>query len=225
MSVGEAESVTSRAAESRNPRAAGSSHPRAAGSTHPRAAVAVFASGSGTNFQALIDAAAGPDYPASIVCLVTDVPGCGAVARAEQAEIPVFVARPRDFADKAAFEVKVLEVLRTYQVEWIALAGYMRLIGPTLLSAYDGRILNIHPSLLPAFPGRHAIADALAAGASETGVTVHRVDAGIDTGPVIAQERVPIDPGMTEDALLARVHEVEHVLYPAVLRRAVRGEM
>ncbi|WDL99499.1 phosphoribosylglycinamide formyltransferase [Alicyclobacillus sp. ALC3] len=186
--------------------------------------MAVFASGSGTNFQALIDAAAEPDYPASIVCLVTDVPGCGAVARAAQAGIPAFVARPRDFADKAAFEAKVLEVLSTYQVEWIALAGYMRLIGPTLLSAYDGHILNIHPSLLPAFPGRHAIADAIAAGVPETGVTVHRVDAGIDTGPVIAQERVPVDPGMSAADLLARVHEVEHQLYPAVLRRVVRGE-
>lgn len=198
--------------------------PCEAASKVSRAAVAVFASGSGTNFQALLDAASQPDYPARIACLVTDVPECGAVYRAGQAGVPVFAARPRDFADKAAFERAVLEVLQRHQIEWIALAGYMRLIGPTLLSAYDGRMLNIHPSLLPAFPGRHAIADALAAGAGETGVTVHRVDAGIDTGPIIAQERVPIDPDMSEADLLNRVHQVEHTLYPAVLRRVVRGE-
>lgn len=186
-----------------------------------RVRVAVFASGSGTNFAALLQAARAPNYPAQIACLVTDKPGCGAVERARRAGVDVVAARPAEFVDKAAFEAAVLVELRDRQVEWIALAGYMRLIGPTLLTAYAGRMVNIHPSLLPAFPGRHAVADALAAGVPETGVTVHFVDAGIDTGPVIEQRSVPVDPGMTEAQLLARLHAVEHELYPAVLQRLV----
>jgi phosphoribosylglycinamide formyltransferase-1 len=131
----------------------------------------------------------------------------------------VFAKRTKEYPDKAAYEADVLRALRAAGTEWVILAGYMRIVGPTLLDAYPDRILNIHPSLLPQFPGRTAVADALAAGVTETGVTVHLVDAGIDTGPVLEQVRVPIDPGMTLEALLERVHAAEHQLYPRVIRR------
>ncbi|GGJ09844.1 phosphoribosylglycinamide formyltransferase [Alicyclobacillus cellulosilyticus] len=189
-------------------------------STDARVPIAVFVSGNGSNLQALLDVErADPSWPACIRLVVSDVPGCRALARAQAAGVEVFAARPADFPDKASFERAVLAKLRARQVEWLILAGYMRIIGPVLLSAYPNRILNIHPSLLPAFPGRHAVRDALAAGVAETGVTVHFVDEGIDTGPVIAQRRVPVRPGMTEEELLAAIHAVEHQLYPEVIRR------
>ncbi|MCL6517418.1 MAG: phosphoribosylglycinamide formyltransferase [Alicyclobacillus sp.] len=163
-----------------------------------------------------------PLWPARIVLVVSDKPGCRACDVARAAGIPVFAERVAAYPDKAAFEAAVLDELRARGVMGVALAGYMRIVGPTLLSAYPGRIVNLHPSLLPAFPGRHAVRDALAAGVRETGVTVHLVDEGIDTGPVIAQWRVPVDAGMTEESLLERIHAVEHVLYPAVVGELAR---
>lgn len=191
-----------------------------------RVPIAVFASGTGTNLQRLMDVEQeDPAWPAQIRLVVSDKPDCLAVARAQRAGIRVFARQPRDYPDKAAFERDVLEVLRECGIAWIILAGYMRIIGPTLLEAYPNRILNIHPSLLPAFPGRHAVRDALAAGVRETGVTVHLVDEGIDTGPILAQTRVPVDPGMTEEALLERIHRVEHELYPQVIRALLTGRL
>lgn len=184
-----------------------------------RTPIAIFASGAGTNFQAMLDASTDPAWPGEIVCLVTDRPHCQAVRRAQAHGIRVVAARPQDFATKQHYEITILSALQAYHVEFIALCGYMRLIGPTLLSAYAGRIVNIHPSLLPAFPGRHAIADALAAGVAETGVTVHFVDEGMDTGPIIAQQAVSIQPGSTEADVLEQIHAVEHALYPAVLKQ------
>jgi phosphoribosylglycinamide formyltransferase-1 len=190
---------------------------------------AVFASGNGSNLQALLDVERQQaDWPARIVAVVSDRPGCLAIERAERAGVPVFVMSPREYADKPAFERDVLRFLQAHRVEWIALAGYMRLVGEVLLGAYPDRILNIHPSLLPRFPGRHAVRDALRAGVSETGVTVHLVDAGIDTGPILLQETVAVPPGITEEQLLERIHAVEHRLYPRairlVLERAGHGE-
>ncbi len=186
--------------------------------------LAVFASGEGTNLQALLDyQQTHPDWPGEIVLVVSDKPGCRALERAEQAGVAVFVADPRSFPDKAAFEQEILTVLRHHQVSWLILAGYMRIIGPVLLAAYPNRIMNIHPSLLPAYPGRHAVADALAAGASVTGVTVHLVDEGIDTGPILAQEAVPIAPGISDFELLSHIHKVEHRLYPRVIEQAIRA--
>ncbi|CAM3907847.1 phosphoribosylglycinamide formyltransferase [Alicyclobacillus pomorum] len=184
--------------------------------------ISVFVSGTGTNLQALMDyQQLHPDWPAEIVLVVSDKPRCQAVDRARRAGIPVFANEVKAYPDKAAYEADILRALQEYDVALIVLAGYMRLVGPTLLNAYRNRILNIHPSLLPAFPGRTAVRDALAANVSETGVTVHYVDEGIDTGPIVAQRVVPVEPGMTEADLLERVHAVEHELYPATIAQVI----
>ncbi|MEW5323178.1 phosphoribosylglycinamide formyltransferase [Geobacillus thermoleovorans] len=180
--------------------------------------LAVFASGSGTNFQAIVDAAKRGDLPAEIALLVCDRPEAKVIERAARENVPTFVFSPKDYPSKAAFEGEILRELKERRIDWIALAGYMRLIGPTLLSAYEGKIVNIHPSLLPAFPGKDAIGQAYRAGVCETGVTVHYVDEGMDTGPVIAQRAVPVVPGEPIEALEERIHQVEHELYPVVLR-------
>ncbi len=186
-------------------------------------ALAVFASGSGTNLQRFIEETReGGCIPARLALVVSDRPQCYALERARAAGIPVFAFDPKAYPDKAAYEREILAALRERDVTWIALAGYMRIIGPTLLKPYGGRIVNVHPSLLPRFAGKDAIGQALRAGASETGVTVHLVDEGIDTGPILAQERVAILPGDTTETLAARIHAVEHRLYPAVVARLVR---
>lgn len=176
---------------------------------------AVFASGSGSNFEAI----AAADLPMDIRLLVCDRPGAGVITRAQRLNIPYYEASPKQFFCKAAYEEALVQKLQELQVEWIFLAGYMRLIGPTLLGAYPGRIVNIHPSLLPDFPGKDGIGDAFRAGVKQTGVTIHYVDSGMDTGPVIAQQAVDILPEDTIDSLAERIHQVEHQLYPAVIRQ------
>ena len=182
------------------------------------ARVAVFVSGEGSNLQAILDYASQcPSWHVEVGLVVSDKPWSRAVRRAIDAKTPVFSADPKAFPSRSAYERAILRELRAHRVDGIALAGYMRIVGPDILEAYPNRILNLHPSLLPAFPGRSAIADALSAGVTETGVTVHYVDAGVDTGPIIAQWRVPVTEGMELGALTQRVHEVEHHLYPAVI--------
>lgn len=191
--------------------------------TMQKARIAVFVSGQGTNLRALLaHERSHPDWPVEIVLVVSDKPDCPALAAARFAGVNAVGIRPADFPDKRTFESNVLSVLYAHDVTGIALAGYMRIVGATLLSAFPDRIVNIHPSLLPQFPGKNAVAMALAAGASETGVTIHLVDAGIDTGRIIYQERVSIEPEMTEEALLASVHAVEHRVYPKVLGELAR---
>jgi len=181
---------------------------------------AVFASGSGSNFEAIATA---ENLPCDIVLLVCDQPGAGVVARAERLGIPAYVITRDVFASKAAYELDLVNKLREVNVEWIFLAGYMRLIGPDLLAVYDQKIINIHPSRLPAFPGKDGIGDAYRAGVKTTGVTVHYVDSGVDTGPIIAQEPVEILPDDTIETLAARIHQVEHQLYPDAIRRIIPG--
>jgi phosphoribosylglycinamide formyltransferase-1 len=185
-------------------------------------AFAVFASGSGTNLQRFIDEVHSGRFPAALALVVSDRPASQAVARARQAGIPVFAFDPKAYSTKADFEREILRELCARDVSWIVLAGYMRLIGPTLLVPYRERILNVHPALLPCFPGKDAIGQALRAGVEITGVTVHLVDEGIDTGPVLAQQAVPIAPGDTEEALALRLHAVEHQLYPATVAALIR---
>lgn len=174
--------------------------------------LAVFASGNGSNFQALIDAVQQGQLQAQLSLLVTDRPGARAVERAHKAGIPVLALSPRDFATKAEYEEQILKRLQEDGIERIVLAGYMRLVGPTLLNVYEGRMINIHPSLLPAFPGKEAIRQAWEAGVKVTGVTIHLVDEGMDTGPIIAQEPVRILPEDTLESLEERIHQVEHRL-------------
>lgn len=184
---------------------------------------AIFASGSGSNAEAIWRALESGEVQGENVLLVTDKPGAFVLERAERYGIHTFSFEPKQYASKREYEEELLVVLRAAGVEWIVLAGYMRLIGDVLLEAYEGRILNIHPSLLPAFPGKDAIGQALAAGVPESGVTIHYVDAGMDTGPIIAQERVDIS-GCTREEIEKRIQRVEHTLYPKVIEAVMNQQ-
>ncbi len=186
-------------------------------------AFAVFASGHGSNLERFIEETHAPGETGRLALVVSDRPACRAVALARQYGIAVFAFDPYVYADKAAFEREILHEMRAQDVEWIILAGYMRLIGPTLLAPFKRRILNVHPSLLPEFPGKDAIGQALRAGANMTGVTIHYVDEGMDTGTPIAQTRIAIAPDDTADTLATRIHEIEHRLYPAVALGLIRS--
>ena len=140
------------------------------------------------------------------------------MARAEKLGIQSHTFALKEFEDKAAYETELLNLLAQYDIDLIVLAGYMKIVSPTLLQAYEGRIINIHPAYLPEFPGAHGIEDAWRAGVTESGVTIHYVDAGVDTGQIIAQRRVPVLPDDTLETFEARVHEMEYVLYPEVLK-------
>ncbi|OEH93398.1 phosphoribosylglycinamide formyltransferase [Bacillus solimangrovi] len=185
--------------------------------------IAVFASGSGTNFQAIIDQQANFDAY-EIVLLVCDKPEAKAIERAQKNNIPVFSFVPKDFESKQAFEKSILQELQRYGVDFIVLAGYMRLIGTTLLSSFEGRIINIHPSLLPAFPGKDAIGQAFEKKVRVSGVTIHYVDEGMDTGPIIAQAPVQIEEHDTYETLQQKIQRVEHELYPSTLVKLLCDE-
>jgi phosphoribosylglycinamide formyltransferase-1 len=185
--------------------------------------IAIFASGSGSNFQAINDEIKAGTLDASVELLVCDRKQAFVIERALQEKIPVFSFNPKDYASKEEFESEIAEELIKRDVELLVLAGYMRLIGPTLLRAFSGRIVNIHPSLLPSFPGKDAIGQAIKAGVKVTGVTVHFVDEGMDTGPVIAQEAVSILPGEDAEDVAVKIHALEHRLYPEVLRRITKN--
>lgn len=180
--------------------------------------IAVFASGSGSNFAAIVEAVKeGRLKNIEVALLVCDRPGALAIKRAEQESIPVFSFQPKEYTEKTAYEQSILEKLQEMQVELVVLAGYMRLIGPTLLTAYSGRMINLHPSLLPAFTGKDAIGQALDYGVKLTGITVHFVDAGMDTGPIIAQRTVNIEKGETKETLSQKIQKQEHQLLPEVI--------
>ena len=179
--------------------------------------LAVFASGTGTNFSAIVDHVRAGSLHADVVLLVCDRPGAPVVERARGAGVPVLELAPRRFASKADYEQTVLDRLRLYRVDVVVLAGYMRIVTPLLMAAYPNRILNIHPAYLPEFPGKQGILDAFHAGVAQTGVTVHLIDEGVDSGPILRQVRVPRYPEDTLDTLEARIHGVEHELYPAVI--------
>ena len=183
---------------------------------------AVFASGSGSNFQAIHDAIESNKLVGSIELVVTDKPNAFVIERAKKAGIETLVVIPKEFSSKDAYEQAILEKLTAFDIEWVVLAGYMRLIGNVLLSAYPNKIINIHPSLLPSFPGKDAIGQAIAHGVKVTGVTVHFVDAGMDTGPILAQQAVAVVDGDREKTE-ARIHEVEHELYTKTLQQLWRG--
>lgn len=181
--------------------------------------VAIFASGSGSNFEAIVQAVqSGKLNGVEVSLLVCDKPGAKVLERAERLGIEAFVFGPKAYADKAAFEAEIVAQLQQRDVSLVVLAGYMRLVGETLLAAYEGRIINLHPSLLPAFTGKDAIGQALAYGVKITGVTVHVVDAGLDTGPIIAQIPVAVQDNDTAETLAARIHEVEHSLLVDVIQ-------
>jgi phosphoribosylglycinamide formyltransferase-1 len=182
--------------------------------------LAVLVSGSGTNLQALLD---DPEIRPHVALVLSDRPGVKALERARTADVPIAVIEPGRFADRGAFDRAVLAELERRGIEVLVSAGYMRLLGAAVLDRYGGRWLNVHPSLLPAFPGMHSVREALEHGVKVTGVTVFFVDAGIDTGPIVLQEAITILPGDDWDSLEARVHEVEHRLLPEAVRALVSG--
>lgn len=186
--------------------------------------LAVFASGTGSNYDAIFHAIERNEVAAELTIVVSDKPTAKVIDKARNNGTPTFTFEPKVYPSKAAFETEVMEHLHAANIDWIILAGYMRLIGPTLLHAYEGRILNIHPSLLPAFPGLDAIGQAFQAGVKVTGVTIHYVDEGMDTGEIIAQEAVNVQPGINKENLQKQIQTVEHRLYPAVIERVIHNE-
>jgi phosphoribosylglycinamide formyltransferase 1 len=184
--------------------------------------IAVLVSGSGTNLQALLDH---PVCGPRIVLVLSDRPDVKALERGASDGIESAVLEPKDFEDRKTFDRAVVDLLRDRGIDIVVSAGYMRLLGPAVLEAYGGRWLNVHPSLLPAFPGTSGVADALAYGVRVTGVTVFFVDEGMDTGPVVMQEAIEVREDDDWDSLEARVHEVEHRLLPAATAALVEGRI
>lgn len=185
------------------------------------ARLAVLASGRGSNLQALLTAFPPGHELASVVLVVSNKAGAQALERARAAGV---AARHVAWPDRASFEAALGELLREAEVDLVCLAGFMRLLSPAFTAAWTGRLLNVHPSLLPAFPGLDAHGQALRAGVAETGCTVHMVDEGVDTGPVVLQRRVKVVEGDDAASLAARVLAAEHVAYPEAVRLVLRGE-
>lgn len=187
--------------------------------------VGVMLSGHGSNFEALLRKQHEDFFKrARIACVVSDNPDARGLATARGHGIPAHAIDPHAHAGKAAYETAVVDALSRHGVSLVVLAGYMRIVGRVLLERFPGRILNIHPSLLPSFPGLHAQQQALEHGVRFSGCTVHFVDAGMDTGPIIGQRAVPVLPGDTEDTLSARILEQEHELYAECLRRVTEEQ-
>lgn|SRR5690625_2552255 len=186
--------------------------------THIRAAV--FASGTGSNFDAIMKQH--QTLGCEVVLLVCDKPGALVLDKAMTKGIQTFVFEPQTYETKEAYEQEIVKILQQFNVSWIFLAGYMRIVGPTLLDIYEGKIINIHPSLLPSFPGKDAIGQAFKAGVEKTGVTIHYIDEGIDTGPIIAQQELAVLPDDTRETLQARIQKIEHQLYPKVIQQLMK---
>jgi phosphoribosylglycinamide formyltransferase-1 len=184
--------------------------------------VAVLVSGSGTNLQALLD---DPKIRPNVVLVLSDRPGVKALERATEARVATSVVAPEDFAEREDFDGAMLDTLQAQGVDLLVSAGYMRLLGKRVLGAFEGRWLNVHPALLPSFPGMHGVRDALAHGVRVTGVTVHLVDEGVDTGPIVLQEAIEIRDDDDWDSLEARVHALEHRLLPAAVRALLEGRL
>ncbi|WP_343313992.1 phosphoribosylglycinamide formyltransferase [Brucella sp. BE17] len=189
-----------------------------------RKRVVIFISGGGSNMETLISAATAPDYPAEIVAVFSDKADAGGLLKAKALNIPTAVFVRKDFASKDAHEDAILEALADLKPDILCLAGYMRLLSGRFIAPYAGRILNIHPSLLPLFAGLHTHQRALDAGMKLAGCTVHLVTEGMDEGPILAQAAVPVRTGDTAETLAARVLKAEHKLYPLALRRFADNE-
>jgi phosphoribosylglycinamide formyltransferase-1 len=191
-----------------------------------RLRVGVLASGRGSNLQALLDASARPDYPAEVVLVVSDRERAAALDRARAAGVEALFVNPKDFGDRQAFDLALVREFTARRVGLVCNAGYMRILSTAYVRAFAGRAMNIHPSLLPAFPGLHAQRQALEHGAKVAGATVHFVDEGpVDTGPIILQASVPVQPEDTEDSLSARILAEEHRLYPEAVRLFAEGRL
>ncbi|MBM7572790.1 phosphoribosylglycinamide formyltransferase [Aquibacillus albus] len=187
--------------------------------------IAVFASGTGSNFETIVKAMEAGRLDCNVSLLVCDKADAKVLDKAKAFNIPTFVFNPKDYDSKADFEQEIITQLEAKQIEWIVLAGYMRLIGTTLLSQFESKIINIHPSLLPSFPGKDAIGQALEAGVKITGVTIHYVDEGMDTGKIIEQEALRVREKEDRDSLQQRIQELEHRLFPETIQRLVSNNL
>lgn len=183
--------------------------------------VAVLISGNGSNLQALVDAARQSDYPASISLVVSNKPDAFGLIRAKNAGIPAYVVNHKDYNSREEFDFAINNILTQNQIEFVCLAGFMRILSANFVNIWKGRMLNIHPSLLPDFKGAHAVRDAIDSGVKESGCSVHLVTEEMDAGEIVAQARVPVFSGDTEKELHERIHEQEHKLYPYALELLV----
>jgi phosphoribosylglycinamide formyltransferase-1 len=188
-------------------------------------ALGVLVSGSGSNLQSILDACSDGKLDATVRVVLSNKPGVFALERAARAGIDAVVLSHRDFSSREAFDGAVVEALRARGVDTVVLAGFMRIVTPVLLDAFRGRVINVHPALLPAFPGVDAQRQALEYGAKIAGCTVHFVDAGMDTGPVIAQSAVAVREDDTVESLRARILSEEHILLPAALQWLAEGRL
>jgi phosphoribosylglycinamide formyltransferase-1 len=187
--------------------------------------VGVLASGRGSNLQAIMDASREGRIAAEVVVVISDQSGAYALERARAAGIPAVAVNPADFSCREEYEGQIVGVLQRHGVELVCLAGYMRLVGQVLLNEYPNKVMNIHPALLPAFPGLHGQQQAWEYGVRYSGCTVHFVDGGMDTGPIILQAVVPVLPEDTGDDLAARILEQEHKIYPEAVDLFARGRL
>lgn len=187
--------------------------------------IGVLASGSGSNLQAIIDEAAAGQIPVEVVMVLSDKPDAYALSRAEQAGIMTAVVLPADYPTREAYDEQVVKLLKLAGAEAVALAGYLRIVTKKLLLAFPQRVLNIHPALLPAFPGLHGQRQAWEYGVKVAGCTVHFVDEGLDSGPIILQAPVPVLDSDDADTLAARILEQEHIIFPLALKLLAEGKL
>ncbi|OGB88576.1 phosphoribosylglycinamide formyltransferase [candidate division WOR-1 bacterium RIFCSPLOWO2_02_FULL_46_20] len=187
--------------------------------------IGVLISGRGSNLQAIIDSVEKGEVLAKVALVISNKPEAYGLERAKKHRIPTAVFEPDNFTNKNDYESEIVKALKENKVDLVCLAGYMRIVGHVLLDAYKGKTINIHPALLPAFPGPHGSKQALDYGAKISGVTVHFVDEGCDTGPIILQQAVPVLEGDTEEALSARILEEEHKIYPQAIRLFAEGRL
>ena len=185
----------------------------------------VLISGNGTNLQAIIDRCAAGDLQAEVSCVISNRADAFGLQRAAQHDIPAIFLNHRDFAGRAEYDAALVQLLNDYRVDLVILAGFMRIVTPVLLDAFPNRVMNIHPALLPAFPGLDAQKQTLEYGAKVSGCTVHFVDAGTDTGPIILQATVPVLEDDTVESLSERIHHEEHTLYPAAIQLFAQGRL
>jgi phosphoribosylglycinamide formyltransferase-1 len=188
-------------------------------------AIGVLVSGRGSNLQAILEACARPGYPTRVAVVISDRERAPALERARAAGVETLWINPKDFADREAFDQVLVHELTARGVGLVCNAGFMRILSPVYVRAFTGRALNIHPSLLPAFPGLHAQRQALDHGAKVAGATVHFVDEGMDSGPIVLQAAVPVEPGDTEETLSARILVQEHRIYPEAIRLFAEGRL
>ena len=187
------------------------------------ARLVVLVSGAGTNLQALLDATATAGYPATVVAVGADRPDIEGLTRAERAGVPAFVVAPGDHADRASWDRALAAAVAEHEPDLVVCAGFMRILGAAFLERFAPRVVNTHPALLPSFPGAHAVRDALAYGVTVTGATVHLVDAGVDTGPVVVQRCVEVAPDDDEASLHERIKAVERTMLVDAVARLAGG--